>query len=197
MKLRCYFKYYENVSGSPLVSAVAFVRIMYTMYTRGLLGVLVMVLMLGAAGCGGDDASTTGGAASSCDPMTQTMPVPASCPQNQPQCPSSMYTAVTTCMPNGKWNPQCSCVLTSSLQSGGQGGAGAPGGANCGNGMVEPLLNEQCDPMVTVSQTCAQMMPGTVGMVTCNPAGTPTACTLNMSMCRSATPMMPMGGAGG
>jgi len=97
-------------------------------------------------------------------------------------------------MPTGRWNPQCSCVLTSSLAGGGQGGTGA-GAGNCGNGRVEPALNEQCDPMVPVSMTCAQMMPGTTGTITCNAMGTASPCTLNM-MCMQG-PVTPMGGQGG
>ena len=167
-------------------------RIMYTMYTRGsVLGVLAVLSVL-AAGCGGDDSgAAANAAAATCDPMVQTGMQQGPCPQNEPQCPSTMYTAVTTCMPNGRWNTSCSCVLTSSLQ-GPQAGAG--GAATCGNGRVDP--GEQCDPAAAMTATCAQMMPGSTGTITCNAAGTAAPCTLKM-MCMNPMPQQPMGGQGG
>jgi hypothetical protein len=171
---------------------------MYTMYTRTLvLGAVGLMSVFAAASCG-DDAAVTSGqkcdpGPAPMDPMRQTKSTPHSandpCPQNAMGCPYPMYTAITTCMPDGVWKSECACVPTSSLSGGG--GAQAPAQATCGNGMVE--TGEDCDGSVPANATCAAMMPGTTGTITCNPPGTPMPCQFTM-MCMNPTP--PTGGSG-
>jgi hypothetical protein len=175
---------------------------MYTMYTRELvLGAVVLMSVFGAASCG-DDAAVTDG--QKCDPgpmpmnpMMQVKSMPHSdndpCPQNAMGCPYPMYTAITVCMPEGVWNPSCSCVPTASLTPGGS--AGNASQAMCGNGTVE--MGEDCDGTVPATVTCATMMPGTTGTITCNAPGTgASACKYNV-VCMNPMPPDTGGTSGG
>lgn len=78
----------------------------------------------------------------------------------------------------------------------GVGGSGAVGGtagtggeATCGNGIVEPMANEQCEPSVAVTTTCQSLGMGT-GMVICA-----ANCRL-MMMCTGVGPVAGNGGGG-
>jgi hypothetical protein len=154
---------------------------MYTMYTRASgLGAVVLLSVIGAASCGGDEPTASPGDLS-CMPMTQSIPNSAAdpCPQDDPKCPPPMYAAVSTCMPTGTWNTQCACVLASTLGMSGGGGIG--GARACGNGTVEPAMGETCEPSVPVATNCMMMGMG-IGAVSCNPA----TCTYNTSSCMAA-----------
>lgn len=70
--------------------------------------------------------------------------------------------------------------------TGGVGGMSGVGGGNtCGDGTVDPMANEQCEPSVPHNLTCGGLMMGT-GMIVCN-----SSCRL-MMMCTGD-----QGGTGG
>ncbi len=158
---------------------------MYTMYTRASgLGAVVLLSVFAAASCGGDEPTAVD---LSCVPNSKSVPRSASdpCPQNDAMCREPMYAAVSTCMPTGTWNTQCACVLASTLNASGGGGAGGAGPV-CGNGVLE--AGESCEPTLPITTNCAAMNMG-AGAVTCT-----ATCTFNTSACPGVMP--PTGGNG-
>jgi len=146
------------------------------MYSRVTL-VLGFALIVCSAACGGSKSNGTGSA--SCTPNTMSVPrsVGDPCPQNTTVCPAAMgYVAVSTCSATGTWSTMCACVLASTLGSTGTSGNGA-GASGCGNGMIDPAT-EKCDGSALGGQTCATLMPGTMGTLKCA-----SNCNFDTTMC--------------
>jgi hypothetical protein len=135
-------------------------------------GLTVAALLSSLVSCGGDsDAGTvTGPNATPCTPGKQSTPGAAGdpCPQTGTQCASVGGRAVGVCTMMGTWPSAAVAGSCTCLQ----------GPLNCGNGIFEPAMMEQCDGMLLNGGTCMSLGMG-MGMLMCDPV----TCTYNTSMC--------------
>jgi hypothetical protein len=79
------------------------------------------------------------------------------------------------------------------------GDGGATGTGNCGDGFVDTAANEVCEcPLgattacLVMDKTCADLNPGNVGQLLCDPA----LCMYVVSMCMAPTGVAGSGGGG-
>jgi hypothetical protein len=158
---------------------------MYTWVTRT--AVLCALVLPALASCAGDDddiGSSMSGAkcmpglmstsfvGGMMDPCPQDMADPAT---GKIICPSSMYMAVSQCMPDGKWQYPCQCIDKPAM---------------CGDG--KRTGNEACEGADVNGMNCAKVMGGNAtGTLACSPS-----CTLVTTGCTQGPPPN-TGGNGG
>ena len=152
------------------------------MWTR-VIGVVSVILFVGAAACGGDDDSAST-FSDTCTMNSKSVPngMNDPCPQNDPKCPATTYVAVATCGPDLKWQKgtdgaiACACVP----KAGGTGTGGAPAAAagRCGDMIIQTAMGEQCEGTQLMNATCMSLGMGS-GILKCNTA----TCRYDTSMC--------------